>query len=91
MYNFYIGRFNMKNTTLKIHRCSKRFLIIGAAAVIAILLASTVLYIGAGRIFDYYSATDISENLLASVRPLSVTVCAGSLGIEYFFKTKESK
>lgn len=79
----------MKNH-IKIHRNSKRFLIIGTAAVIAMLLASTVLYLGAGRLFDYYSATDISEKLLASVRPLSLTVCLGSVGTEYFFKRKDS-
>lgn len=79
----------MKNS-LKIHRSSKRFLIIGTAAVAIVLLASTLLYIGAGRLFDYYSATDISEKLLASVRPLSVTVCVGSIGIEYFFKRKDN-
>lgn len=80
----------MKNA-IKLHRGSKRFLIIGAAAVISVLLASTVLYLGAGRLFDYYSATDISERLLASVRPLSVTVCAGSVGMEYFLKRKDTE
>lgn len=78
----------MKNS-LKIHRNSKRLLIIGAAAIITMLVASTVLYLGAGRVFDYYPATDISEKLLASVRPLSLTVCAGSVGAEYFFRRKE--
>lgn len=79
----------MKNT-LKIHRNSKRFLIIGTVTVILIILASTVLYIGAGRLFDYHLATDISERLLAASRPVSVTVCIGSVGIEYFLKKKHS-
>ncbi len=79
----------MKNH-IKIHRNSKRFLIIGTVTVVIMLLASTVLYLGAGRLFDYYSATDISEKLLASVRPLSLTVCIGSVGTEYFFKRKDS-
>lgn len=79
----------MKNT-LKIHRNSKRFLIIGTVTVILIILASTVLYIGAGRLFDYHIATDISEKLLAASRPVSVAVCTGSLGIEYFFRNKSS-
>lgn len=79
----------MKNT-LGIHRNSKRFLIIGSITVALVILASTVLYIGAGRLFDYYLATDISEKLLAASRPLSVAVCVGSVGIEYFFKKKES-
>lgn len=80
----------MKNA-FKIHRSSKHFLIIGAAAVALIITASAVLYIGAGRLFDYHLATDISEKLLAASRPLSVTVCAGSVGIEYFFKQKDSE
>lgn len=75
---------------IKLHRISKRILIIGAAAVVSVLLASTVFHLGAGWLFDYYSATDISEMLLASVRPLSVTVCAGSVGIEYFLKRKDN-
>lgn len=78
----------MKNL-FKIHRNSKRLLVIGTASVIAMLIASTVFYLGAGRMFDYYTATDISEKLLAGVRPLSVTVCIGSLGTEYFFKRKD--
>ncbi len=80
----------MKNT-LKIHPGAKRFLISGTATVILIILASTVLYIGAGRLFDYYVATDISEKLLAASRPVSVAVCAGSVGIEYFLKRKHSE
>lgn len=80
----------MKNT-IKIHRNSKRFLIIGTAMVILIILASTVFYIGAGRLLDYHFATDISEKLLAASRPVSVTVCLGSVGIEYFLKKKSSE
>ena len=80
----------MKNT-IKIHRNSKRFLIIGTVTVILIILASTVFYIGAGRLFDYHFATDISEKLLAASRPVSVTVCIGAVGIEYFLKKKSSE
>lgn len=78
----------MKNL-FGIHRSSKRLLIIGIASVAAMLTASTVLYLGAGRMFDYYTATDISEKLLAGVRPLSVGICVGSIGTEYFFRRKE--
>ncbi len=79
----------MKNAS-KIHPGAKRFLIAGTVTVIFIILASTVLYIGAGRLFDYYIATDISEKLLAASRPVSVTVCVGSVGLEYFLKRKHS-
>lgn len=77
-------------SSFKIHRNSKRFIIAGTAAVVAILLISSILHFGAGRMFDYYSATDMSEKLLSGVRPLSVAVCAGSVGIEYFFKRKDN-
>ena len=79
----------MKNSPV-IHRKSKHFLVIGSTIVVMIILASTVLYIGAGRLFDYHIATDISEKLLAASRPISVAVCTGSFGIEYFLKKKES-
>ncbi len=75
----------------KIHPGAKRFLIMGTITVILIIIASTVLYIGAGRLFDYYIATDISEKLLATSRPVTVAVCAGSLGLEYFLKRKRSE
>lgn len=78
----------MKNV-IRLHSISKRFLIIGVAAVITVLLASAVFHFGAGRMFEYYSATDISETLLAGVRPLSVAVCTGSVGIEYLMKRKD--
>lgn len=78
----------MKNA-LKIHPGARRFLIAGTVTVIMIIIASTVLYIGAGRVFDYYLATEMSEKLLTASRPLSVTVCAGAVGIEYFFKRKD--
>ncbi len=79
----------MKNT-IKIHRNSKRFLLIGGITVALIILVSAVLYIGAGRLFDYYIATDISEKLLAVSRPVSVAVCTGSVSMEYFFKKRDS-
>lgn len=79
----------MKNS-LKIHRKSKLLLIAGTAAVVTVLLASALLYFGAGRSFDYFIATDISEKLLAGVRPLSVAVCIGSLGTEYFLIRKDN-
>ena len=78
----------MKNS-LKIHRKSRLLLLTGSVTIVAVLLISTVLYFGAGRGFDYFIATDISEKLLAGVRPLSVAVCVGSLGTEYFLKRKD--
>ena len=78
----------MKKILSGIHRPARLAFVIGAAAVIIVLAVSTLLYIGAGRLFDYYSAVAVSEKLLAGVRPLSVGVCLGSLGLEYFSKQK---
>lgn len=80
----------MKNITDKIHTPAKRVLIIGFSVIAFMLAVSALLYIGAGRIFDYYSVIGISEGMLNSVRPISVFVCLGSLGAEYLSRQKES-
>lgn len=79
----------MKEIFKDIHAPARRVFVIGWLIVAAVLAASTVFYIGAGRAFDYYSAVEISEKLLASVRPLAIAVCASSLGLEY--RAKHSK
>lgn len=80
----------MKSVFSKVHQPAKRFFIIGWIFIILMLAVSTVLYIGAGDMFDYYRAVDISEKLLAAVRPVTVTVCIGSAALEYYSKHKES-
>lgn len=80
----------MRNILSLIHRPAKRVLFAGAAVIFIMLIVSTVLYIGAGSLFDYYSAKDLSENLLAGVRPASVAVSLGSLGLEYSARKKEN-
>lgn len=79
----------MKAVLDRMHRPARRTLLIGAAIIAVILSASCVLYIGAGHIFDYYAAVEASELLLASVRPLSVAVSVGSIGLEYASKRRE--
>ncbi len=79
----------MKKLLKGVHRRARRVFITGWLIVSAVLAASTVLYIGAGSLFDYYSAVEISEGLLASVRPISIAVCVSSLGIEYYLKQKK--
>ncbi|MBQ8016420.1 MAG: hypothetical protein IJ264_09590 [Clostridia bacterium] len=79
----------MKEILKRIHRPARRVFIMGWSVILAVLAASTVLYIGAGSLFDYYSAVEISEGLLASVRPISVAVCVSSLGVEYYSKQKK--
>lgn len=79
----------MKEIFRGIHRPARRAFVIGWAVVAAVLAASTVLYIGAGRIFDYYSAVSLSEALLASVRPLSIAACGVSVSLEYRSKRKK--
>ncbi len=79
----------MKNIFKGVHRPARRVFISGWSVVLTVLAASTVLYIGAGSLFDYYSAVEISESLLASVRPISVAVCVSSLGVEYYLRQKK--
>lgn len=79
----------MKKIFSQIHRPAKSTFVIGWIIVFAMLAASTVLYIGAGNLFDYYIAVDVSEKLLAGVRPVAVSVCLSSVALEYFSKNKE--
>lgn len=80
----------MKNITDKIHTPAKRVLIIGFAVIALMIAVSALLYVGAGRFFDYYSVIGISEGMLSGVRPLGVFVCLGSVGAEYVSRQKES-
>lgn len=80
----------MKEILKNADRNARRLLIIGWVIIAAMLAASTVLYIGAGDFFDYYSAIDISEKLLTGVRPVSVAVFAVSTGTEYCLKRKKN-
>jgi hypothetical protein len=73
----------MKNIFLNLSRSSRLTLIIGGAAVAAVLIASAVLYFGAGVLWDYYPSVAKSEWLLANSRPLGVGVCVSSLLLEY--------
>lgn len=80
----------MKKIFSQIHRPAKMTFVFGWIIIILMLGVSTLLYIGAGDLFDYYSAVDISEKLLAAVRPVTVAVCAGSLALEYSSKRREN-
>lgn len=76
----------MRKIFIKLHRRTKYIVAIGWAAVILMLFASTLLYAGAGRFFDYHSAVDLSEKLLALCRPAAVIAALASLGSEYTSK-----
>ena len=80
----------MKEIFKNIHRPTKLSLIIGWVIIAVIIAVSTVLYIGAGEVFDYYSAVSLSEKLLTAARPVSVAVFAASTGIEYCSKRKKN-
>ena len=80
----------MRKIFASVHRPARRVFVIGWLAVAAVVLASTVLYIGAGAAFDSYTAVDISESLLAGSRPAAVAVCVSSLLIEYRSKQKSN-
>ncbi len=80
----------MRKFFASVHRPARRVMIIGWITVALIVAVSTVLYIGAGAVFDYYSAIEISETLLAFSRPVAVAVCVVSLLSEYRSRQKES-
>lgn len=80
----------MKETFSQIHRVSKTVFIIGCVIVAFMLAVSAILYIGAGELLDYYSSVEISEKLLETSRPVCVTVCIGSLFLEYFLKQRKN-
>ncbi len=80
----------MKKLLKNADRNTKIMLIVGWTIIAVMLAVSTVFYIGAGKLFDYYSAVAISEKLLTAVRPVSVGVFAVSTGVEYYSKVKKS-
>ncbi len=80
----------MRKIFKNLHRRTKITVAVCWSAVILMLSASTVLYIGAGGIFDYYTAVDLSESLLALCRPASVITLLASLGSEYTAKQKNN-
>ncbi len=73
----------MRKIFKEIHAPARRVFVIGWLIVAAVIIVSAVLYIGAGRVFDYYSSVEISEKLLASARPASIGVCVSALSLEY--------
>lgn len=81
----------MKEVFSQIHRLSKTVLITGWITVAFMLVSSTILYIGAGKLFDYYSSVEISEKLLELVRPVCVAVSIGSIAIENRMRQKNSQ
>lgn len=73
----------MRKIFKEIHTPARRVFVIGWIVIAAVVAASAVLYIGAGRVFDYYSSVEISEKMLASARPASIGVCVCALCLEY--------
>jgi len=80
----------MKEVFSQMSRSSKTVLTAGWITVVLMLAVSTILYIGAGDLFDYYSSVEISEKLLALVRPVCVSVSLASVALEYFIRQKSS-
>ena len=73
----------MKTIFKNLHRRTKYIVVLSWAAVTIMLFSSTLLYIGAGRIFDYHFAVDLSETLLTLCRPASVFACIASIVSEH--------
>ncbi len=73
----------MKTIFENLHRRTKYVVILSWTTVVILLFASTLFYIGAGRMFDYHFAVDLSENLLALCRPAAIAACLASLISEH--------
>lgn len=72
-------------------KLTKRLLIAGGILVISLLTASTVTYIGAGTLFEYYAAMALSGTLLGYVRTAAVLLCAGALASEYTLRSRQNE
>ena len=78
----------MKKILSCVHRSARLVFISGTVLAVVMVFVSALFHVGAGRVFEYYCAVDASEKLLALSRPVFVSICAGSLGLEYFFRHK---
>lgn len=78
----------MKKIFLQLHRSSRLTLIIGGIVVAAVIIASAVMYFGAGVLWDYYPSVAGSEWLLANSRPLGIGVCLAAVATEYLLSKK---
>lgn len=81
----------LKSTFSHIHLSARLILIIGGLLTVAAVAASALLHFGAGKIFDYYFAADLSERLLAASRPIGVISCCSALAAQYRKKQKENE
>lgn len=79
----------MKSIIAKLHPAARLIITLGGLATGGILIASCVLYFGAGSLFEYYPAIELSELLLTASRSIGVIVCVCALGAEY--RCKQSK
>jgi len=79
----------MKEIIKKIHKPAKYIFVTGWIIILFMLISSTLLYIGAGKVVDYHKSIEISELLLEALRPISVAVCIGSVSAEYLTAKKE--
>jgi hypothetical protein len=74
----------MKTIFKNLHRRTKYIVVFSWSAVVTLLFASTLFYIGAGRMFDYHFAVDLSETLLTLCRPASISACLASVFSEHY-------
>jgi hypothetical protein len=87
MYNYVDNRtergISMKQLLGRLSPITVKTAVFGAVLVISAVIASAVLYFGAGRNYDYFAARAASEALLNLSRPMGVIVCLAVYFAEY--------
>ncbi len=73
----------MKSIIKKLHTATRLIVTVGGLTTVGILIASCVFYFGAGNIFEYYPAIELSELLLTASRSLGVLACGCAIVAEY--------
>lgn len=90
-YNVFEVLLFMKSIIDKLHPAARLIFTLGGLATAGILAASCVLYFGAGSLFEYYPAIELSELLLTASRSTGVIVCICAIGAEYRSKHTENE
>lgn len=73
----------MKSIIAKLHPAARLIFTLGGLTTAGILIASCVLHFGAGSLFEYYPAIELSELLLTASRSAGVIVCICAVVAEY--------
>lgn len=80
----------MKQLIMIMHPKTQKLALAGLVLIICAVATSCVFYLGAGRVFEYYSAKDTAQVLLTASRPLCIGVCGLLLVVEHRMRRNES-